>query len=325
MPGVKSPYYIENIMDRPTKEGINEIIKAIKESVVLEGDERGNKYSRGALYGHNDRVHGGIRINPDDGSITIQDISYRKDVMSQSVSSTFEMTLTEFSTDGNGGVIEKETVSLADSEIARQSSQRLIDSERVINILESHYDSNGIEVDEHLTQYGYRWASQFSASLSGNPFQQIVTYEAHAERDENNPFICRVDTRQNEFYDENNEYIPSERRKLDGITYYYRNGRIPCDSRGIHYFPASAFKNIRLWERVSTEPTIRVQNFGGSHDTITTPVFYDTFDEAQQYYEEHTKEEIEKRIKLTQTSDRFYKGKKFLAESAGLDLEELEK
>ncbi len=76
---------------------------------------------------------------------------------------------------------------------------------------------------------------------------------------------------------------------------------------------------------MSTAPTVRVNNFGDSNDNVTMLIFVDTLEEAQQYYEEHTKGKIEKNIKYTPTSDRFYKGKKYLGESAGIDLEELEK
>ena len=303
---------IDGIMAHPTKEKIDEVIKAIQSSRIIGEDERKEIYKQSERAGKVFYYHCGIRINPEEGTLTIQDISgdqvgnfergyFTRDGMHFSVKNI------AFSTDENGGLIKKETVSAADSRVDNLAEERLHST------VQSDYYSTGIEFAQHLTEYGYK-----SRIVDGKiELDQLVTYEAYSERDIRNPFIRRVDVKQNELYDENNLYIPAGKREAQyGISHY--------ESKGVHYFPMYPTFPEELSAYESAEH-ITVSNFRGSNDTVKIPVFFDTFDQAQQYYEKETKILIEEEIKLTRRSDRFYKGKKYLGERAGMDLEELDK
>lgn len=298
-------YYLASVIAHPrTKEEINTIIKLITESRIFEEEERKNIYYQNentAFYNNN-----GIRINPDDGSITIQKFSgkqitnlepNRNEIM-------FSVSTIEFSTDENGIAIKKEIHSSVDSH------DKYLAKERVYSAEIAKYDLNGIEIAQHRTEYEYK-------PRDGKfMLEQFITYEAYSERDINNPFICKVDIKQNELYDKGNTYISEENRKQFSDFH--------CASKGVHYFPITpnCLEYLRLYE---SDDCTKIQNFEKINDTVKIPVFFDSLCEAQEYYEEHTKGKIEESIKCMNISDRFYKGKRILGEKAGLKIKEFER
>ena len=307
MPGVKKKYnedryYISGIMAHPTKEGINEIIKAIQESRVLGDDERKDAY--GSLHNSEKLEHTGIIIKPD--SIVIQDIrggfqSYD----GQGSYRTFDMEEKGLGLDINGMVVETGKESILGSD-GKSKDYRETISKKVKSV----FDKNGIEMEKDFTEYGYK------RNENSNEFEQFVTYKTHSTRDSENPFIRKVETIQNEAYDKNNEYIPMAKGLTLGLPHY--------ESRGTHYFPISpvAYQYLDI---LGGMYHVDVTNFKGTNEPAKVPVFFDTIDEAQKYYEEHTKEEIAKKIWRVNKSDRFYNGKKALAEKVGINIDENEK
>lgn len=299
--GVKKKYYEDRyyeIMAHPTKEGINEIIKAIQESRVLGDDERKDAY--GSLY-KSELEHTGTIIKPD--SIVIQDIrgfSYDR----YGSYETFDMEEKGFGLDINGMVVETEKKSSLFRDDKGDYAERIKKEEKSV------FDKNGIEMEKDFKEYEYR------RNENSNEFEQFVTYKTHSTRDSENPFIRKVETIQNEAYDKNNEYIPLAKGLRLGLTHY--------ESRGTHYFPISPIYYEELDCEYGISP-VDVTNFKGTNEPAKVPVFFDTIDEAQKYYEEHTKEEIAKKIWRVNKSDRFYNGKKALAEKVGINIDENEK